>query len=154
MKKFKALIFTFHILGMSLGWTYPETYKESESQVGVLKIKTTIEVWQHHIEAWESRSLSDIISDYDEQSILILNGKIFQGQASISKVFSSLFSIFDRGENKIDPVIIVDRVVYITWHFTLSSELKTHYGTDTFVIEKGKIKIQTIASPLYNHFPI
>lgn len=115
--------------------------------------KTTAEVWQRHIDAWNQRNLSKIISDYDDESILILNGRIHQGPKQISEVFKSLFKIFDQGKNQIDPVVTQGRIVYITWNFT-SAGIETQFGTDTFVIEDGKIQVQTIASPLYNYFPI
>lgn len=113
----------------------------------------TESVWQHHISAWSSRDLNAIVSDYDEKSLLIVNGKSFMGRNEIRKVFTELFNIFDHGSNRIDPVIIYDRIVYITWHFT-PNNLKEFYGTDTFVIENGKIRVQTIASPLYDQFPV
>jgi hypothetical protein len=114
---------------------------------------STSEVWQHHIEAWSQRDLAQIASDYDQDSLLILNGKVFQGEAQIKIVFQKLFQIFDGGENQIDPVIIKDRIVFITWHFKPRGH-QVQYGTDTFVIENGKIKVQMIASPLYDLFPI
>ncbi|MCX6116734.1 MAG: hypothetical protein NT027_04275, partial [Proteobacteria bacterium] len=64
-------------------------------------------------------------------------------------VFVQLFKIFDDGVNRIDSPILIDRFVYITWHFTPSG-MKEYFGTDTFVIEDGKIVLQTIASPLYD----
>lgn len=114
----------------------------------------TEKVWQHHIEEWNKRSLDGIVSDYDQSSILIVNGKTFKGQEQIRKVFQSLFHIFDNGENKIDPVVINGRIVYITWHFLPTGAPREYYGTDTFVIENGKIKVQTIASQLYDVYPL
>jgi hypothetical protein len=110
-------------------------------------------VWEHHIEAWSHRDLDGIVSDYDETSLLIINGKTYIGLDQIRTVFSSLFKIFDTGENRIDPTVINGRIVYITWHFTMPG-FEEFYGADTFVIEQGKIKVQTIASPLYEAFPI
>lgn len=140
MNRLLALV----ILILSFGATSVEARQAEWS-----RSMTTSEVWQHHIDSWDKRDLSKILSDYDCESILILNGKIYRGAEQISKVFSSLFRIFDRGENQINPVVIHDRVVYITWHFRPTG-LDVQYGTDTFVIEHGKIKVQTIASPLYD----
>lgn len=114
---------------------------------------STEQVWQHHIEAWQSRDLDGIVSDYTESSVLILNGRLFQGTQQIRSAFAQLFQIFDGGENRIDPVIFEGRIVYITWHFTPAHESE-QFGTDTFVIEQGKIQVQTIASQLYDHFPV
>lgn len=113
----------------------------------------TEDVWSHHIRAWESRDLDGIVSDYSDDSILILNNQVFRGPTAIRKVFAQLFSIFDHGSNRIDTPVLIERIVYITWHFTPTGDSE-FYGTDTFVIENGKIAVQTIASPLYEKFPI
>lgn len=110
-------------------------------------------VWNHHIEAWSARDLDKIISDYNDESIMIVNGQVFKSKMEIRRVFQRLFEIFDNGSNRIDPVIVAGRVVYITWHFQPQAGYE-FYGTDTFVIENGKITVQTIASPLYDYFPI
>jgi hypothetical protein len=115
--------------------------------------RTTSEVWQHHIAAWEARDLTAIVSDYTSDSALIINGRLFKGRAEIEQVFSQLFAIFDNGINRIDPPMLVERIVYLTWHFTPSGD-KEYYGTDTFIIEDGVIAVQTIASPLYDKFEI
>jgi ketosteroid isomerase-like protein len=111
--------------------------------------QTTNEVWTHHIEAWQARSLDAIVSDYNEDSVLILNNQVFKGTRAIKNVFAQLFGIFDHGQNRIDTPVLSGRIVYITWHFTPTGESE-FFGTDTFVIEQGKIAVQTIASPLYD----
>lgn len=114
---------------------------------------STDQVWQHHIEAWSNRDLNGIVADYNDDSVLVLNGKTFKGPTEIRSVFTQLFEIFDHGQNKIDPAFLQDRFVYITWHFTPNHN-QEFFGSDTFVIEKGKIVLQTIASELYEQFPV
>lgn len=106
-------------------------------------------VWQHHIDAWESKSLSDIVQDYNEDSVLVINNQVFRGPKDIAHVFTRLFEIFANGDNQIDTPLVFERFVYITWHFQPTGK-SVLLGTDTFVIENGKIKLQTIASDLYN----
>ena len=115
--------------------------------------ESTENVWKHHIQAWETRSVNEIASDYSEDSVLVLNNQVFQGRDQISHVFTQLFRIFDGGSNRIDTPMLFDRFVYITWHFTPTNK-EEFFGTDTFVIENGKIVLQTIASPLYDAYPI
>lgn len=112
--------------------------------------QSTKDIWQHHIEAWESKDLNGIVSDYTENSVLILNNKIYRGKSEIGKIFERLFEIFEKGTNQIQPAIIEGRVVYITWHFSPESQNTAYFGTDTFLIEDSKIAVQTIASPLYH----
>jgi len=82
-----------------------------------------------------------------------VNNQIFSGNEQIATVFSGLFQIFDGGSNHIETPIVLDRFVYITWNFTPQGKAE-FFGTDTFVIESGKIVLQTIASPLFYLFPI
>ena len=111
-------------------------------------VEPTRSVWQHHIEAWNSRDLDAIAADYDQTSVMIINGRVCRGQSEIKAVFKKLFEIFDRGSNQIDTPVLQDRIVFITWHFTPWGGTLFD-GTDTFVIEDGVIRIQTIASRLY-----
>jgi hypothetical protein len=123
------------------------------SAAGASPDPTTESVWSHHIAAWEARDLDAIVSDYDDDSVLILNGQLFQGRDAIKNVFAQLFQIFDGGENRIDQPLLQNRIVYITWHITPTGGAE-FYGTDTFVIENGVINVQTIASPLYDKYQI
>lgn len=113
----------------------------------------TAEVWQHHIDSWDRRDLDEIVSEYTDNSILIANNKIYRGPVEIRGVFSFLFQLFDNGNNIIDPAIVLERIAYITWHFTPNGDTE-YYGTDSFVIEDGKIVYQTIASLLYEKYPM
>ena len=115
--------------------------------------QSTDDVWSHHIRAWDARSVGEIAADYTEDSVLLLNNEIYKGTIEIKNVFTQLFRIFDAGVNRIDTPVVFDRIVYITWHFTPTGGSET-FGTDTFVIENGKIAVQTIASPLYEAYPV
>ena len=120
----------------------------AQAPLSETKTQATQVVWQHYIQSWESPDLDAIVSDYSSDSVLIVNGRIYVGTAQIREVFKCLFQIFDQGANRIDPAVVRDRIVYITWHFTPKREFE-FFGTDTFVIENGVISVQTIASPLY-----
>lgn len=115
--------------------------------------QTTAEVWQHHIDAWVQRDLDAIVSDYTDESLMIVNNRIYRGQDEIRKVFEHLFVLFDEGSNRIDPAILDGRIIYITWFFTPTGDHE-YFGTDTFVVEDGKIVVQTIASLLYEKHPV
>ena len=111
----------------------------------------TKQVWAHHIEAWDARDLDAIMAGYGEDSILIRNNIVFKGLEEIRGVFDGLFQLFDNGNNIIDPAAIEEEVIYITWHFTPNND-REYYGTDSFVVQNGIIKYQTIASLLYEKY--
>ena len=115
--------------------------------------RSTNEVWDHHIQGWEARSVEAIVSDYSDESVLVLNNQIFKGRDQIAHVFIQLFKIFDKGFNRIDEPLVLDRFVYITWNYTPTGD-REFFGADTFVIESGKIVLQTIASTLYGAYPV
>ncbi|ATB43215.1 hypothetical protein CYFUS_008695 [Cystobacter fuscus] len=114
---------------------------------------STQDVWQHHIKAWEANDVAAITSDYTDSSVLILNNQVIRGKAGIARAFSQLFQIFSTGQNNLDQPIINGRVIYLTWRYTPKNE-NTFFGSDTFVVENGKIQFQTIASELYFSHPV
>jgi hypothetical protein len=107
---------------------------------------STEEVWNHHIDAWTQRNLDEIVADYDDQSVIVLNDKVFRGKAEIRGLFEDLLVAFDRATfHEIDPAIIEGNLVYIVWRTTIDG-VDHPLGTDTFVIESGVIRYQTITA--------
>jgi len=113
----------------------------------------TKQVWEHHIQAWDNSDLEDIMSDYSEDSILILNNTLYKGIDQVACVYDSLFDIFANGNNIIAPETIEGEAIYITWNYTPPND-HAYDGTDTFVVRNGIIEYQTIASRLYEQYPI
>ena len=86
---------------------------------------------------------------------MIVNNTVYRGNQKIRKVFEHLYNLFDSGENKIEPAVIEEEVIYITWFFKPTAENGVgYYGTDSFIVHKGVIKYQTIASQLYDKYPV
>lgn len=113
----------------------------------------TKKVWAEHIQAWDARDLDGIMVHYTEESIMIVNNRVYRGTQAIRKVFQHLYNLFDNGENIITPAVIEEQVIYITWNFTPTNNSE-YFGTDSFVVQKGMIKYQTIASKLYDTYPV
>ena len=119
------------------------------------KVAETEKVWQEHIQAWGANDLDAIMVHYTEQSVMILNNSMLKGTKKIREVFANLFKLFNAGENNIDPAVIAGEVIYITWNFKPEAEKgKSYFGTDTFVVQDGIIKYQTIASELYAKYQV
>ncbi|NER38425.1 MAG: nuclear transport factor 2 family protein [Oscillatoria sp. SIO1A7] len=113
----------------------------------------TREVWEHHIEAWDNSDIDEIMSDYSEDSVLILNNEIYKGIDEVACVFESLFDIFADGNNIIAPETIEGEAIYITWNYTPPND-RAYDGTDSFFLRDDIIEYQTIASRLYEEYPI
>jgi ketosteroid isomerase-like protein len=108
--------------------------------------KTTQQVWDHHIKAWSDRDVDAIVSDYGNESVVVMNSMVYRGPKEIRALFGNLFKVFDRAsEHEIDPAIVTGKLVYITWRAKID-EVSYPMGTDTFLIDDGKIEYQTITS--------
>ena len=114
---------------------------------------TTQNVWDHHIQSWSAKDLDAILSDYSENAFVIVNNRVFQGHDQIKSVFTQLFELFSHGINKIEPAVVKAQTIYILWNFTPEA-FGSFFGTDSFVVEDGKIQAQMIASELYTMFPL
>ena len=128
---------------MSLGLLWMSTAAFADDSTEISK-----KVWDHHIATWQSRDLDGLLSDYNDDSAVIIVNKVYKGKPQIRKAFEFLFQTFDRATAQtIDPTTIEGQIVYITWNAEIDG-IKHPVGTDTFVIENGKIFYQTITSDL------
>ncbi|NES64466.1 MAG: nuclear transport factor 2 family protein [Okeania sp. SIO2D1] len=116
-------------------------------------VDETKQVWAHHIEAWDANDLDAIMSDYTEDSILVLNNTVKKGIQEVRSVFDNLFKLFSNGENIISPEVIEGEIIYITWNFTPTND-HNYFGTDSFVVQNRIITYQTIGSLLYEKYPV
>lgn len=101
-------------------------------------------VFGHHIQAWNDRNLDSIIDDYAGDAVVIVQGKVHRGKAAVGPLFRWLFQVFEGTKLVFDPTVVEGKVVYITWRATKAGV--EHVGTDTFVIEDGKIRYQTVTA--------
>ena len=97
-----------------------------------------------HLRSFQENDLDAIISDYTEQSVLITQKNTYKGIAEIRGFFSSIIVDFPKYNTKfdLDFLSIHDELAFIVWHATTPS-IKIILGTDTFVIQDGKIHLQT-----------
>jgi hypothetical protein len=102
-------------------------------------------VVRHHLQAFlEQKGVASIVSDYDDDALFYSEAKIYRGKPEIRGFFSSFIASLPAAA--IDRFTLkslrVDRgVAYITWRVGDDIPL----GTDTFVVDDGKIVSQTFA---------
>ena len=101
-------------------------------------------VFKHHIQSWNDRNLGAIVDDYANDAVVIVQGKIHRGKAAVAPLFQWLFQVFENTKLVFDPTVVEGKIVYITWRATKGGV--EHAGTDTFVIENGKIRYQTVTA--------
>jgi len=125
-----------HISALGEGVIFPVRQTSEEASVRA--------TWERHIDAWKRSSVVEIVADYDERSVVIINDSVYRGQAEIGKAFALLFATFAKvKETAIDRIMIERNSVYLLWRATLVDDRKV-LGTDTFVIRDGVIELQTI----------
>jgi hypothetical protein len=106
----------------------------------------TRKVLQHHWEAFQANDLEGTMADYTEQSILVTPDKTYKGLTEIRANFVSAFGAFPKASSslKLTKSIVNQDIGYIIWEATTPSFNLT-FGTDTFIIQNGKIVRQTYA---------
>lgn len=110
----------------------------------------TQQILDHHMKAFGSGDVEEVLKDYTEDSILIEPGGTHKGIDALRTFFTGLFrGIFEPGSYD----FVMDRstaegdVVYIVWH-TRGRIADITFGTDTFVVRDGKFAVQTFAGKI------
>jgi ketosteroid isomerase-like protein len=101
-----------------------------------------------HLEAFlKQKGAAAIVADYDEDARFFTEEKIFSGKQDIHGFFENFIASLPPGATDHFTLrsFLVDRnVAYITW--SVGSDIPL--GTDTFVVNNGKIVSQTFAMHL------
>ena len=105
-------------------------------------------VLNHHLAGFSSGDVDIVMEDYTDDSIVILPETTLTDLASIRAFFAELFSgLFKLGtyEFTMDRMEISGNIAYIIWH-SANEGVDVKLGTDTFLIQDGKIAVQTFAA--------
>lgn len=105
-------------------------------------------VLDHHMKAFGSGDVEEVLKDYTEYSILIEPNATHKGIDALRTFFAGLFSgIFEPGSYHfvMDRTTVEGDVIYIVWH-TRGRNADITFGTDTFVVRAGKFAMHTFAA--------
>lgn len=116
------------------------------TDVATISEESTSKVLDHHWEAFKANDLEGTMADYVEESILITPDKTFRGLKEIRENFVFAFTLFPKDSSTLTlhKSVIQKDVGYIIWEAS-APKLKLSFGTDTFIIQNGKIVRQTYA---------
>jgi hypothetical protein len=104
--------------------------------------RTPEEVFAHHSKALGAEDLQEILADYTEQSVLVVNRQVYRGVEGARAVFTRLLA--DVPHARWDLVTtFADDVLHLEWRAT-SAERHVPDGVDTFVFADGSIRVQTV----------
>jgi len=104
--------------------------------------RTPEEVFAHHVQSLGAEKLEDIVSDYTDDAILIVNKKVYRGKDGARQVFTQLISDLPQAAWKLDTVY-ADDVLYLEWTATGGGR-KAEHAVDTFIFQDGMCRVQTV----------
>lgn len=103
-------------------------------------------VLDHHLAAFGENDMAGIMADYTEESRVFTQDSTFVGLAQIESLFTGLLVNFPTEGTvfEMDKMVVENDLAYIIWHATTPT-VDVPFGTDTFIIQDGKIVQQTFA---------
>ena len=106
-------------------------------------------VLQNHLSSFLNNDLNGVMSDYNEDSILITQMGNYVGLKQIEAFFTNLITHFPKQASsfEMDKMVIKDELAYIVWHAKTPS-LDVPLGSDTFIFRNSKISQQTFVGEL------
>ncbi|MEP4380425.1 MAG: nuclear transport factor 2 family protein [Alphaproteobacteria bacterium] len=115
-----------------------------DSWAGDAETKAIVE---HHLAAFGAGDMKDTLSDYTEESVVLTPGGALKGLKAIEGLFGALFAEFSKPGASFELKLLStsNDVGYIVWSAETADNVY-ELGTDTYIIEDGKIAVQTFAA--------
>jgi hypothetical protein len=104
--------------------------------------RTPEEVFAHHGQSLGAEDLEEIVADYADDAILVLQKQVYRGKDGAREVFTRLLSDVPQASWELDKTF-ADDVLYLEWKATGGGR-KVEDGIDTFIFEDGMIRVQTV----------
>jgi hypothetical protein len=104
--------------------------------------RTPEEVFAHHAAALGAENLEDIVSDYADDAVLVVQRTVYRGRNGTREVFTQLLRDVPQATWELDSTF-VDDVLYLEWR-AQGGGRRIDDGIDTFVFGEGRIRVQTI----------
>lgn len=107
----------------------------------------TKEVFDHHMKAFGENDLEAIMADYTDESVLVTPDGAYSGLDEIRKGFEGAFKMFPKDSTTMEvaKTVIKNDVAYVIWS-AKTPKFELSFGTDSFIIQNGKIIRQTYAA--------
>jgi len=120
------------------GRTTYTTRKEGKA----MATRTPEEVFAHHGKALGAEDLEDIVADYADDAVLVVQKQVYRGKDGARQVFTQLLSDVPQAKWELETVY-ADDVLYLEWKATGGGR-KIEDGIDTFIFKDGLIRVQTV----------
>ncbi len=106
------------------------------------KVSQTGSILQHHLQSLGMNQIDEVMKDFTEHSILVSPQRSFHGLAEIRAFFEAMIASNPPGLAEAFQVTyqdIQEELAYIIW----KAEPFIKAGTDTYIMQGGKIAIET-----------
>jgi ketosteroid isomerase-like protein len=107
-----------------------------------MAMRTPEEIFAHHGQALGAEDLEEIVADYSDDAILVVQKSVFRGKDGARQVFTQLLDDVPQAQWDLDTVF-ADDVLYLEWKATGGGR-RVEDGIDTFIFRDGMIRVQTV----------
>jgi ketosteroid isomerase-like protein len=109
----------------------------------------TQEVLAHHLECFGKLDLAGTMADYTDEATFFSQSGVLHGSDAIRQFFRTLFEEFEKPGMSFDLLQqeVNGDTAYIVWTAESADNL-FEIGTDTFIVQNGKIVTQTFAGKI------
>jgi len=107
-----------------------------------MSTRTPQEVFDHHGQALGAQDLEEILSDYADDAVLVVQKRVYRGKDGAREVFTQLLADLPQAQWDLETVFAED-VLYLEWSAKGGGH-KVDDGIDTFVFQDGQIRVQTV----------
>lgn len=106
-------------------------------------------VLDHHLEAFGSQDMEEIMADYEEDSVVVTNLGVYRGLDEIRELFEGLFEEFSQegATIEVDDTIHEEDFAYLLWHGDTPVSVY-EFCTDTFYVPNETIEFQSFAGKI------
>lgn len=110
---------------------------------------TTEAVLNHHLTAFADKDMSEILSDYTDESVVVTNIGTFHGVEEIEGLFDDMFAEFSQEgvTMEVTQQTIEDEYAFIVWEAETPDNVY-EFATDTFHVVDEEIHLQTFAGKI------
>lgn len=132
--KIKGLLAALLAIGVLASTVYANNAADTEA------------VLNNHLSSFGSGDVDGILSDYTDHSAIILPGAVLHGKEEIRGLFNALVAEFSQEgvEFNLIESRVENNIAYIVWNARTPDNIY-RFASDTFVVEDGKIVLQTVA---------
>jgi ketosteroid isomerase-like protein len=109
----------------------------------------TADVLTHHLDCFANGDLAGTMADYTDESRFFTPNGLLRGSEAIRRFFAGLFEEFAKPGMSFEMVRqeVCGDTAYIVWKAE-TADNNFEVGTDTFIVQKGKIVTQTFAGKI------